>query len=165
MSKLARHIAAFVIILVAILGAVSAYNSAPVQKSVTATADVPEELTFILGDADLGTLYPGPGYATVEGTIFSTGIWQTTFIDGTIDGNGHMKKAGSSTHELQAPLQVLVGSRYRDLPPNSGTPNPHRTGLHPGTTPIVTQYQQAFTSGDYAGEYSVLVKWVCSATF
>jgi hypothetical protein len=163
--------AACIVVLVLLITGLSEVSFAapgdPVSQTITTTGIVPEELIFNLAEAatgvDLGDIYTTSGTNHPgSGSVLSTGLWQILVGDGTIGGNGHMKRAGD-TKPLSAQFQVTANGVFRPLPAYPGF-FAARGGL-PGSYSIVTGYRQYFTSGDYAGTYSVVILWTASATF
>lgn len=139
---------------------------APIGQSIDITANIPEEITLTLEEADegisLSPIYPGPGTGEGSISVLSTGPWILTAKDGTEGGDGRMRS--SKGHVLFKKHEIKAGGRYVNLAPNTGF-NLLKI-LPPGSYTFATGYRQAFTAGDYAGDdYSIAVLWECSAAF
>lgn len=164
MNKVAVGESWLAILAFAILS-VSSTASCAIDQAVTVSATVPEELYFTLSESGSGvtlsSIYPGPGLGAGSASIFSTGMWVLSVKDGTAGGDGKMK---SGTKSLSKIFEVALGSKgYKNLPGNTGSQVMEIKA--PGTYSYPTGYRQQFTSGDYAGVYSIGISWICSATF
>lgn len=134
-------------------------------QTVTATATVAPILQFTVTEApsvSLGSI--SPTHTTAEATghisILTTAPFWMLFVTESAPGDGHMKGGGRS---LAAWFKIASNGVLRDLP-LFGSFSPMQAG-GPGSYDYTTTYHQDFTSGDYAGAYSISMTWVASAYF